>query len=70
MSLRYPDITIEVDGSLWIVEKIYVTELNHLMLRLFNEDEKRYLTYNVGQYNVKDNFISNELRRIQSLNGN
>jgi hypothetical protein len=63
MSLRYPDISIEFEGKMFVVEKVYVSELNFVMIRLFNEDTRTYTTVNLGKYNTTDNFISNELRR-------
>ena len=45
------------------LEKIYISELNYLMVRLFNPIEKNYITYNLGDYNPENNFIKDEIEK-------
>jgi hypothetical protein len=45
------------------LEKIHISELNYLMVRLFNPIEKNYTTYNLGDYNPEDNFIKDEIEK-------
>ncbi|MCF7859813.1 MAG: hypothetical protein K9N07_10910 [Candidatus Cloacimonetes bacterium] len=47
------------------LEKIHISELNYLMVRLFNPIEKNYITYNLGDYNPENNFIKDEIEKIQ-----
>ena len=35
------------------------------MVRLFNPIEKNYITYNLGDYNPGNNFIKDEIEKIQ-----
>jgi len=63
MNSRYPNITIKYEGEEYLVEKIYVTELNWLMVRMFNARTRMYTTRCVGTYDAEQNFITDELRR-------
>jgi len=45
------------------LEKIHISELNYLMVRLFNPIEKNYMTYNLGDYNPENNFIKDEIEK-------
>ena len=45
------------------LEKIYISELNYIMVRLFNPIEKNYTTYNLGDYNPENNFIKDEIEK-------
>ena len=45
------------------LEKIHISELNYLMVRLFNPIEKNYTTYNLGDYNPENNFIKDEIEK-------
>jgi len=45
------------------MEKIHISELNYLMVRLFNPIEKNYMTYNLGDYNPENNFIKDEIEK-------
>jgi len=46
------------------LEKIHISELNYLMVRLFNPIEKNYITYNLGDHNPENNFIKNAIEKI------
>ena len=45
------------------LEKIYISELNYIMVRLFNPIEKNYMTYNLGDYNPENNFIKDVIEK-------
>ena len=45
------------------LEKIHISELNYLMVRLFNPIEKNYTTYNLGDYNPENNFIKDAIEK-------
>jgi len=51
---------IETPKGKGVVEKIYVSELGFLMLRIDNLDGT-FTTYNLGKHNVEDNIFSNQL---------
>ena len=46
-----------------VYEKIHISELNYLMVRLFNPIEKNYMTYNLGDYNPENNFIKDVIEK-------
>ena len=45
------------------LEKIHISELNYLMVRLFNPIDKNYTTYNLGDYNPVNNFIKDVIEK-------
>jgi hypothetical protein len=53
------------DDKEYELENIHISELNYLMVRLFNPIEKNYTTYNLGDYNPENNFIKNEIEKIR-----
>lgn len=46
-----------------VVEKVYVSELGFLMLRIDNLDGT-YTTYNLGKHDVEENIFSNHLMSL------
>lgn len=56
---------IILENKEYELEKIHISELNYLMIRLFNPIEKNYITYNLGDYNPENNFIKDEIEKIQ-----
>jgi hypothetical protein len=56
---------IILDDKEYELENIHISELNYLMVRLFNPIEKNYTTYNLGDYNPENNFIKNEIEKIR-----
>lgn len=52
------------------VNKVYVSELGFLMLRIDNLDGT-YTTYNLGKHKTKNNIFSNEIMKneYEKLNG-
>ena len=63
MSFSYPNIKIVYNNIDYEVVKIYVTELNFIMLRLYSEEKKVFFTYNLGKYNSNKNFIVDAIRK-------
>jgi hypothetical protein len=60
---KNPKIILE--NKEYELEKIHISELNYIMVRLFNPIEKNYITYNLGDYNPENNFIKDEIKKIQ-----
>jgi hypothetical protein len=56
---------IILDDKEYELENIHISELNYLMVRLFNPIEKNYTTYNLGDYNPENNFIKDEIEKIR-----
>jgi len=48
------------------LEKIFVSDLGFLMLRIDNLDGT-FTTYNLGKHNVEDNIFSNQLICLKKL---
>jgi hypothetical protein len=61
-----PNNTLKIilDDKEYELEKIYISELNYLMIRLFNPLKKIYITYNLGDYDPVNNFIKDEIEKI------
>ena len=57
---------IETPKGKGVVEKIYVSELNFLMLRIDNLDGT-FTTYNLGKHNVEYNIFSNQLMKDENI---
>ena len=53
---------IETPKGIGEVDKIYVSELGFLMLRIDNLDGT-YTTYNLGKHNTDNNIFSNEIMK-------
>lgn len=51
---------INTPKGLGVLEKIYISELNFLMIRVDNMDGT-FTTYNLGKHNPDDNFISEQI---------
>jgi hypothetical protein len=51
---------IETPKGLGEVEKIFVSELGFLMLRIYNLDGT-YTTYNLGKHDTTNNIFTNEI---------
>lgn len=43
------------------LEGFHVSELGYLMMRLYSDSDKRYLTYNMGEYNKDSNIFNQNL---------
>jgi hypothetical protein len=54
------DLIINTPSGEGKVEKLYVSDLGYLMLRIQNRD-KTYTTYNMGTHDINDNFFTNSL---------
>ena len=44
------------DSKKYKIEKIYISELGFLMVKLFNKEKKVWTTMNFGKWNEKLNF--------------
>lgn len=51
---------IETPKGLGEVEKIYISELGFLMVKIHNMDNT-FTTYNLGKHNPSNNMITNEI---------
>ena len=41
---------IEIDGKTGIIEQIYITELQYLMVKVYFPDRKIWISYNMGKF--------------------
>jgi hypothetical protein len=57
------NMKIILEDKEYVLEKIHISELNYLMVRLFNPIEKKYTTYNLGNYDPENNFIKDEIEK-------
>lgn len=53
---------IETPKGLGELEKVYISELGFLMLRIDNLDGT-YTTYNLGKHKTQENIFTNELMK-------
>lgn len=56
------DLIIKTPSGEGKVEKLYVSDLGYLMLRINNLDHT-YTTYNLGIFDINDNFLSKSLEQ-------
>lgn len=56
------DLIIKTPSGEGKVEKLYVSDLGYLMLRINNLDYT-YTTYNLGIFDINDNFLSKSLEQ-------
>jgi len=62
--------TIKFQKNTGIIDEIYVSELNFLMIRIDNNNGT-YSTWNCGQYNPEENIFTNILsKKFDSLKNN
>lgn len=52
---RNPEIIIE--GDLYEIEKVFISELGYLMIRLYSSDKKIYVSHNLGNHNPEENIF-------------
>ena len=45
----------------FVLEGFHISELGYLMMRLYSDSDKRYLTYNMGEYNKDSNIFNQNL---------
>ncbi len=60
---------IILEDKSYELEKIYISELGYLMVRLFDSEGKRYTSYNLGIYNADKNFIKDEIEKERKGRG-
>ncbi len=58
-----PSPKIAIDGEIYRVEKFYISELGYLMMRLYSEDRKLYITYNLGTHNPEENIFKDAIEK-------
>jgi hypothetical protein len=56
---------IETPKGLGEVEKVYISELGFLMVRVYF-DNGTYTTYNMGKHDIQNNLITNQLFEDES----
>lgn len=57
---------IETPKGLGEVEKIYISELGYLMVRINNMDGT-FITYNLGKHDPNKNFITEEILKKEQV---
>ena len=55
--------TIILGDKKYDLEKMNISELGYLMVKLFDSEKKIYKSYNLGIYNEENNFIKNEIEK-------
>ncbi len=50
--------TIKTSSGEGTIEQLWISELGYLMLRVYHENESRWITYNLGTYNPEDNVFT------------
>lgn len=57
-------VLIETPKGLGTVDKIYVSELGYLMLRLYFENST-FTTYNLGKHDPENNMFTNKIMEYE-----
>ena len=52
-----PKPKIVLEGNIYIVDTLFISELGYLMMRLYSEEKKCYTTYNLGTHDPDENFL-------------
>lgn len=52
-------VTIQTPNGEGLIEDIFISELGHLMIRVYFSTNKRWISYNLGYHNPMDNFFTN-----------
>lgn len=52
-------VTINTPNGEGVLEEIYISELNYLMIKVFFPDEKKYISFNLGKHDTNNNIFSN-----------
>jgi len=58
---------IETPKGLGEIEKLYVSELGYLMLKVYFENGT-FITYNLGKHNENDNIFTNQIMEYENNN--
>jgi hypothetical protein len=60
---------IELNGKFWTVKEFTLTELGYLYVKLYSEEDKRFLNYRVSDdFNPKYNFIVDLIKEYERSN--
>ena len=57
-------VTIQTPKGLGVIDKIYVSELGFLMLKLSFENGT-FITYNLGTHNIENNIFTNKIMEYE-----
>jgi hypothetical protein len=60
-------VLIETPKGLGAVDKIYVSELGYLMLRIYFENST-FTTYNLGKHDLENNMFTNKIMKDEKVN--
>jgi len=60
-------VLIETLKGLGTVDKIYVSELGYLMLRIYFENGT-FTTYNLGKHDPKNNMFTDKIMKDEKVN--
>ena len=60
-------VLIETPKGLGTVDKIYVSELGYLMLRIYFENGT-FTTYNLGKHDPENNMFTNKIMKDEKVN--
>lgn len=58
-----PNPKIILEGETYEVERLYISELGYLMMRLYSETKKSYTTYNLGTHNPEENIFKDAIEK-------
>ena len=65
--MEFNRLKINTPNGKGVIEKIYISELEYLMVKVLNPD-KTFTTYNLGK--IKDNFSIDDLKINLTKNNN
>lgn len=57
MEINKPNPVVKISGLDISIEKFFISELGHLMMRTYNIESESYRTYNLGTYNPEKNIF-------------
>lgn len=60
-------VLIETPKGLGTVDKIYVSELGYLMLRIYFENST-FTTYTLGKHDPENNMFTNKIMKDEKVN--
>lgn len=49
------------------VQDFYISELGYLMMRLYSEKDKTFLTHNIGKYDSSNNMFINSIKNEKEI---
>lgn len=57
-----------LDGKEYVVERFFISELGYLMITLYSEENKAYITYNLGTHNPAKNIFNESIEKQRTRN--